>query len=362
MFGNKNNITVFDFGSKSTKVLYATVKDKSIHVEDYEIIGTPQGAIKDGKLNDVNSVVNMLSTHLKRMKGNENRLLLASSEVVLRTFEMPKMGTKELKEAVKYEMSVLLPESLDHFVVDASIIDEYDRISEDGKEVKMNQLQGVAVNKKIVNDYLDFFNKHGGKISVVDVQSNAEIKLFTGNNPNISPKNDAGEDCGDIAIIDFGHQKTGITILEDKKLFLHRTLHKGGFDITNIISETLDLPFDEAEKWKHTNDFEFLKKNSMNEVESILYDEISNVFHDITMEISQIIEFFISMSKQKKLDRIYLVGGGSLIPGFTDYIHRYVNIPVELVLDLDNVTFKNLRNPSHVALLADSIGAVIRRV
>ncbi len=362
MFGNNHLITVFDFGSKNSKMIQAHMKDKTVHVENYEILPTPEDAVKDGKIADANKMGNVIANFLKKAKTKDGRLLLASSEVVLRTFDLPKMEHGELKEAIKYEMSVLLPERVENYVVDCSIIDEYDKIDEEGKEVKMYQLQGVAVSKKLVNDYLDIFTKHNLKVEIVDVQPNAEIKLFTGPGAYVPLDIDNGAQAENLAIIDFGHQKTSVTILEDKKLFLHRTLHQGGRDITNIISEALDLPWDEAESWKHNNDFAFLQKNAMNEVESILYDEITKVFHDITMEINQVIEFFISMSKRKKLDQIYLLGGGSLIPGISEYIQRYINIPTEVVSTLNNVNIKGLKDPTHIAFLADCVGGVIRRV
>ncbi|NTW72388.1 MAG: type IV pilus assembly protein PilM [Eubacteriaceae bacterium] len=363
MFGNNNSVTVFDFGSKNSKMIQTHFKDKTIVVDFYEIVPTPEDAIKDGKIADYNKLVNIMTTMVKKAKGkgNDNRLVLSSSEVVIRSFDLPKMEYGDLKEAVKFEMAVLLPEKIEHYVVDCSVSEEFMKINDEGNEVKMYQVQAVAVSKRIVNDYLDAMNKVGAKISVVDVQSNCEIKLFTSGAKYFVDAQGNTADEKNVAIIDFGHQKTSVTILEDNKVFLHRVLHTGGRDLTKIISEALDLPLDEAENWKHNNDFAFLRKNAMNEVESILYDEITKVFHDITMEIYQVIEFFISMSKRKKLDSIYLIGGGSLIPGIGEYIQQYINVHTEVVSKLSNVNFSKLEKSSDLAFLSDCLGAAIRR-
>ncbi|QSX08646.1 type IV pilus assembly protein PilM [Alkalibacter rhizosphaerae] len=362
MLGKKQSVTVFDFGSKNSKMVTATLRDREIQVEGYQILPTPDGAIDNGNVTDPEAVGKMVDTFLKHGKLGEARLLLSSSDVVIRTFDLPKMEMNELKEAVKYEMSVLLPDRMENYIVDSSLVDEFVRQNEDGEEVMMNTMQGVAVPKNMVYEYLEIFNRNNVEIEVVDVQSNALIKLVNGPVTCFDLRLPDGGEAKDIAIIDLGNQKTGITLLENQKLFLQRSLAVGGRDITKIISEALDMSMDEAEEWKRNNDFAFLRKEELNEVEKMLYDQITNVLYDITMEINQVLEFFISMSKQKKLDRIFLVGGGSCIPGVGEYIQRYTNIPTVWVDRLVNVAFKDLKSNNHVPFLVDAIGAVVRRV
>lgn len=362
MLGKKQLITVFDFGSKNTKIVNAYMKDRGIQIESYQILPTPEGAIDNGMVIDPGKVELLLDEFLRKHKVGEARLLLSSTDVVIRTFDLPKMELKELKEAIKYEMSVLLPDRLESYIVDSSVLDEFVRTNDEGNDVQMTTMQGVAVPKKMVMDYLDVFNNKSIKIEVVDVQSNAEIKLVNGALTCFAMRLPDGNECKDIAIIDFGDQKTSITLLENKKLFLQRTLNLGGREITKIISEVLDLTLEEAETWKRTNDFAFLEKDVLNEVEKLLFDQITNVLYDITMEINQVLEFFISMSKQKKLDKIFLVGGGACIPGISEYIQRYTNISTEQVESLDNVTIKEHSGEKPIPFLVDSIGAVVRRV
>lgn len=362
MLGKKQSVTVFDFGCKNSKMVNALVRDRGIQVDSYLILPTPEGAIDNGTITDSEALESLLDEFLRREKVGEARLLLSSSDLVIRTFELPKMELRELKEAVKYEMSVLLPDRLENYIVDSSVIDEFVRKNEEGEDILMNTMQGVAVPKKMVMDYLEMFDRKNVKIEVVDVQSNAHIKLVNGPVPCFDLKLPEGGECKDLAIIDFGDQKTSITLLENQKLFLQRSLSVGGRDITKIIAEALDLTTEEAESWKLSNDFAFLRKDVLNEVEKVLYDKITNVLYDITMEINQVLEFFISMSKQKKLDRIFLVGGGACIPGVDEYIQRYTNIPTVRVDALENVTFKEHKSDHKVPFIVDSIGAVLRRV
>lgn len=362
MLGKRQSVTVFDFGSMNSKMVTARLKDNEIQVESYEILPTPEGAISNGNVSDPDAVEELLEAFLRNARVREARLVLSSSDVITRTFMLPKMESNELKEAVKYEMSVILPDRLENYIVDSSFVDEFTRENEEGQEIVMNTMQGVAVPKNMVYEYLEIFERKNIKVTTVDVQSNAQVKLVNGPIIGFDLKLPDQTECMDIAIIDFGNQKTGITLLENQKLFLQRFLTVGGKDITKIISEALDMTSDDAEAWKKTNDFSFLAKDDLNEVEKMLYDKITDVLRDITMEINQVLEFFISMSKQKKLDRIYLIGGGAFIPGIDEFIQRYTNIPTVPVKSMKNVSIKEIKGDNPIPFLVDSIGAVVRRV
>jgi type IV pilus assembly protein PilM len=361
LLGKKQSVTVFDFGSKNSKMVTAHQRNGNIQVESYAILPTPDGAIDNGNIANTSAMDGLLEEFLRLEKPGDTRLLLSSNDVVIRTFQLPKMEAKELKEAVKYEMSVILPDRMENYIVDSSVIDEYVRQNDEGQDVAMNTLQGVAVPRNMVMAYLEMFERQNVKVSVVDIQPNAQIKLVNGPVVAFDLRLPDEGVCENIAIVDFGHQKTGITLLENQKLFLQRSLSSGGRDITKIISEALDMTIDEAEVWKRSNDFAFLSKQDLNEVEKLLYDQITNVLYDITMEINQVFEFFVSMSKKKKLDRIFLVGGGACIPGVDEYIQRYTNIPSVRVVSLENVMFKDGKKDTDVPFLVDSIGAVVRR-
>ncbi|MFZ7120639.1 MAG: type IV pilus assembly protein PilM [Eubacteriaceae bacterium] len=359
MFRSNNMVTVFDFGSKNVKVITGQVKDKFIKIDDYQIIPTPEGSIVDGKIINKGDITELL-TKIK-MKSKNIRILLASSEIVLRTFELPVMDNDELKQAVKFEMSVLLPESVDEFIVDSNVLEVFTKKNEEDNEISMCKVQGVAVLREIINDYITCFAKAGYKVNVVDIQPNCVTKLFCNENNYIVADNEKNIDNDNFAIIDFGHEKTSITFIENRDVFLHRNLKLGGKDITKVISNILDLDFKRAEKWKHENDFYFLNKSKMNEIESMLYDEITKIYNDITLEIYQVIEFFISMSKLKKIDHIFIIGGGSLIPQIDDYIKKYTNINTEIIKKLNNIEIKNNTSENNVAILANTIGAIVRR-
>ncbi|MFZ7133848.1 MAG: pilus assembly protein PilM [Eubacteriales bacterium] len=351
-------ITVFDLGSQNIKMLMGKIKDKVIHIENYEIFPTPKNTIKDGKIMDKESITSFLSKI--KIKGKDIRIVLSSDEIVLRNFDFPKMDKDELLDAIKFEMSILLPENVEQYSIDCYIMDEYTKIN-DQKEVTMVKVQGVAILNHVVEDYVQCFLKAGYKINMVDIQSNCLNKLFCSDEGYIQKQGEVPLAQRNIAIIDFGHEKTSLTFVENKQVFLHRVLNGGASNITNILANTLKLDLEEAEKWKQEIDFSFLKSDSMTEIESRLADDINKNFHDITLEIYQVIEFFISMSTKKKLDDIFLIGGGILImPHIHEFIEHYANIKPQFVHTLHKIQSAPIPQKD-MSIIMNSLGAFIRR-
>lgn len=349
MLARDNKITVIDFGAYNTKIMMGKVKDKIIHIDKYDIIPTPDFTIREGRIINKDSMVSFISK--MKIRSKDIRIVLSSDDVVLRNFDFPKLDKDELMEAVKFEMSILLPEKVDKYIVDYYILDEFSKVNDDN-EVPMQKIQGVAISKSIVRNYINCFAKAGYKISIVDIQSNCVNKLFCSNENYIRTKDN-------IAILDIGHEKTTITFIEDRKVFMHRVLGGGSGDITKIISNILDIDKNSAEMWKRKNDFSFLISDLPNK--EPVAEEITKYCHDITQELYQIIEFFISMSVNKSLDEIYIIGGGALLPHIHQYIEKYINIRTQRIDMLEKIKFSTQESQDDISIITNSLGAFIRR-
>lgn len=355
---NSKLITVFDFGARNIKIATGKLKNKNIIIQDYKIYSTPKDSISNGKIVKKKEIVEFLSKI--KLKTKDIRLVLSSDEVVLRNFDFPKMDKDDLMDAIKLEMSILLPENVDEYILDCYVIEEFNKVT-DEKEIPMCRVQGVATLKSIINDYQACFMKAGYKIKIVDIQSNSVNKLFSNYKYQIKSNENIQKDYKSIAVIDMGHENTSLTFIEDNHITLHRVLHHGSESITGIISSTLVMNTSQAEHWKHNSDFSFMGKENKNQIESILSDGIYKSFNDLTMEIYQVIEFFISTSKNKQLDHISIIGGGGLLPHISRYIQQYVNIPCDRVENFQNIQIPTLKSKNDLSIIVNCIGAFIRR-
>lgn len=352
-------MVAFDFGSKNIKIAMGSNKDKHICLEYYEIIPCPKDAVVDGKIYEKSKISEILKQFVKRNKIKRQKIMLniSSGETILRTFDLPKMEEKELKEAVKFELEHLLPEPIDHYVLDFNILEEYQREIEDGEKISMIKVQIAALPKSIIVNYLTNFKKAGLKIDIIDIQSNSINRLFGSKKKYNNSFKDQGILGKNIAVIDLGNQKTTITILEFGKVFLSRVIYKGGRDITDIIAQTLKGDIEEAEKWKISHNF--LTDDSYVEV----YSALKYYLEDFMMEIGNIIDYFVSRSIQKRLDGIYLIGGGAKAQGICQYFKNYTNIDTKLGNCYTNIHVKTKEEIFYgdFLYLCDVIGILLRK-
>jgi type IV pilus assembly protein PilM len=350
---------VFDIGSNSIKIAIGSSKDDHIFIKDYVIMPTPEDAIYNGKIYHKSKIAESIEQYVKKknIKKLNVKVSISSGDLILRTFEIPKMEEKELKAAVKFEMENLLPEAIDNYVVDFTILEEYEEEIEDGEKMSMFKVQTAALPKAIVEAYLTTFEKAGLSLDIVDIQSNSIAKLFGGRKKLIKDFEDKETIDKNIAIIDLGNQKTTVTIMEYGKIFLNRVINKGGRDITSTIAEILDIDIVEAEKWKLTNNYLKVGNNEQ------LQTAIESNMEEMIVEINKVIDYFISRSIQKKLDRIYLIGGGAKTMDITKYFEDNLNVVTKLGNDYRNinVNIDETKFSEDLLYLCNVLGILLRK-
>lgn len=356
---NKQSI-IFDFGSKETKIIIGSSKDNHIFIRDYAIVPTPPEAVFNGRIYSKTEIGDLIKDYIKDkpIKKLNMMVSISSGDLILRNFDVPNMEESELRTAVKFELENLLPEPIDNYVMDFTILEEYKDTSDDGEEVSMLKVQTAALPKYIVEAYLLTFQKAGIGIDIVDIQSNSVAKLFGGRKKLIKDFEDEETIDKNIAIIDLGYQKTSITIMEYGKVFLNRTINIGGFEITKTIGDILDMDLAEAERLKVSQDYSGIESSAIEEIQNT----IDRLNQEIIMEINKIIEYFISRSIQKKLDRVYLIGGGAKAKGIVELFEKELNIVTKLGNDYRNIEVNTdeTKFSEDLLYLCNSLGILLR--
>ncbi len=355
-----NQAIAFDFGSSFIKMAVGSSKDYHIQLDSYEIFPTPVDGVSDGKIYHKTKISETIAEKIKKygVKNKNIIVTISSSETILRNFELPKMEESELKEAVKFEMEHLLPEAIENYVIDFTVLDEYEQETDENEPMAWLKVQTAALPKNVVLTYLDTFEKAGLKIDIIDIQSNSIAKLFGGRKKLIKDFDDIETIDKNIAIIDLGNQKTTITIMEYGSVFLNRVINKGGRDITRIIAEILDIEISKAEAWKKENNF--LGENGSDEVSYAL----RRYLEELLDEINKVIEYFISRSIQKKLDRIYLIGGGANIKDIVAFFERYFNFVTRLGNNYRNIQIGTMDHEGFsedLLYLCNVLGILLRK-
>ena len=139
-----------------------------------------------------------------------------------------------------------------------------------------------------------------------------------------------------LALIDIGHQRIDITIIQDNMAVYARTIGKGGGDLTKIIAKAWKMDEYEALAAKHkhgsisSSRFQ-LHEDVEKEMDNVLEPEIKGWAKEIKLTLAA-----CRAKCGAKVDQIILHGGGSQLKGLPDYLRDKLGIDITLAEDSED--------------------------
>jgi len=250
------------------------------------------GIVEEGKILNKESfkmALEGLISHPQFGKIKTKRFIfsLPESKTFLNVFEIPE-GLKEgeIANFVKSRVSEIFPFSLKEIYFDY--------------QIKENFVLLVAIQKEIVNSYLEIFKIYGLQPIVLENESMAWDRVFR-------------EKEKTILIVDIGAKTTNLVLFEEGELKLSFSTEIAGNKFTRVISNKLNIPLKRAEDIK--------KRVGLNpEMEGgriflILQKEVLEIVEEIRK-----VESYFSQKTGKKIEKIILIGGSSLSPYLKEYL------------------------------------------
>lgn len=293
------------------KILAIDISDNSIEVlEMRKFLGRvkvsflsrselPRGIVEKGKILNQKQLVTRLKEYTSGAKAGNLAFILQDTITFNHIFKFPadKPITDEmiLKEA---KNSLLI--DLDKCYFNFSV----------SKATEETTVFFAAAFKKDVDQYKDIFK---------------ELKL----NPKIFEPNSlcvlrALEIPHENALVaDLGGRFGIVNIFDQGSLQLSGVVNFGGENFTEKLADKLNVPYEQAELYKMTVGFDADKE------EGRVFLALQEVLQPLIDEIRKTINFY-EEKNQKKIQKIILSGGSSLIPRLDEYIFSNFNIDVQI--------------------------------
>ncbi len=301
-------IIAIDIGSYSIKAIEILNKIKSYEVSNVFEKKLPHLEEPDPTL---------ISVSLKSLFDEQNiqadRIITAmpgqyiSSRIMAFNFADP----TKIEAAVYSEIEDIVPFNIEDMILDQQILG-----SRNGRTFTLV----VLTKKEFVGTFLDNLKSIGIDPKLIDVDS---LSFY-----NLSPFLDMQK--GKVyGIVDIGHEKTSMCLVEDNVLRMFRSINLGGRFITEFIARDMQISYEEAESLKHevstilTEDFPIgqLSKNQKEVAERITLASKS-----IARELGRTLYAFKTWEKSP-IEKIYLCGGSSLIQNFDNYMTMQLSVP-----------------------------------
>ncbi|WP_408956422.1 type IV pilus assembly protein PilM [Natroniella sp. ANB-PHB2] len=322
-----------DIGSNMIKIVSADLDGEEIVLKNLAVVPTPPDAVEEGKLLDLEALSAKIDGLLSTNGFEPTHVVAAISgeELISRMVEIPAMPKEELPEAVKWEAQEQLPMSLENVILDYEIINR--------KENGSYELMLVAVDRDIIDNYLELFERLDLKALAIEIEPLALIRaiehLYSGQT---------------LAIIDMGASTTDVSICSQGQLLFTRTISVGGDNITEEVADNHELELAEAEEYKCNN--------------NLFEGELGLIIRNLTTTIYRSLDYFQVKFKGYNIEQVILTGGGSRLIGFDQHLSEEFGIEVTKLELLDSLRVETENNMELAAqqLLGVSVGLALRGV
>ncbi len=228
---------------------------------------------------------------------------------LIRYLTLPVMPKAEMDEAIRWEAKKLVSIPVEEMLFDYIIAGGTKE-----KETKRYDLILVGAEKKHLREQWAMMQRVGLEIVAIDVNP---LSLL-----NAVRMNHGKTPVGNLIYIDLGAVKTDVTILKEGILRFTRRLEMGGDQITRRLEREMSLPYEDAEKVKREKGI-----GTEEGTQSIIKSEIDRFI----VEIQRSIDYYRAQFREGIFKKMILMGGGALLPGFSDYVGNYFDM--EIVID-----------------------------
>jgi len=317
-----------EIGHSNIKILECRQKGGKIIIQKAQRIPTPKGTILDGIINDVQQISDAINTEIKNKKYRSKNVVfvIKSSEIITRDIMMRAMPKKDMD-------AILSLEYQEHLLVDISQYQVTYKVLKEVIEGDDNQqeIQIVAAPNTIILPLLAVADKLKMRVRAINITSDAITNIFSTQNEMAVTNED------DIMVIDIGGKSTTVTIVSEGKGILNRDIPFGLDSINELLVKEFgssDPKIIEEFKIKYAGIYEEGAEVDIysQHISSILAPMVE---YQLIAGIRRFLQFHFSRSKDNKIDKIYIIGGGAYLKNIDKYMAHVLGIPCLLGVELN---------------------------
>jgi type IV pilus assembly protein PilM len=322
--GSSDSAVGIDIGSSAIKVVEIKNKKGKAVLETYGSISLgPYADLDVGRVTNlpVDKTIEALKEVLKQsaITSTSGALAIPVQSSLVFTIDLPpQLKDNELSSIVPTEARKYIPVpigevSLDYFTLPTKEPSFEELNSSEGEETKKDKTRVLVVATQ--NDAI---SKYRSIVSGCNIDASFfEIEIFSSIRSNFE------HELSPVLLMDFGASRTKLSLVEFGTVHGYHTIDRGGADISASISQSLSIPFTEAEKIK--KDSGLLDNPSEKSSASIVKAHIDYIFSETNN---------VLLGYEKKYDRtiskVILTGGGALLKGLAEAATNNFKVETEI--------------------------------
>ena len=343
LFGGAKSIVGLDIGSSCIKAVELKKSRGEIEVAHLGLEPLASDIVVDSMIVDSGNVSSAISKIFNEngIKSKAVATSVSGHSVIVKPVPMPTMEDSELATSIQTEAAQHIPFDI------ADVNVDYQILSEENSGPQMDVLL-VAVKKDKILNYTNVLSLAGKTPAVVDIDAFALQNCYE---YNYEPA-----PTSTVALLNLGASVMNINIVKGVTPLFTRDVSVGGNQYTDSLQKELDLSFEDAEKLKLGHKVGTVSEDAKMPI-------LQQVTEIIVLEIQKTFDFFRATKGGEHIERIYLAGGSSKIPGLMEALRQEFSLPVELLNPFQRITYGNVTPDlidQNAGQLAVAVGLALR--
>ena len=343
--GSAKTIVGLDIGSSSIKAVELKKVKGEVQVAHLGVERLGSDIVVDSMIVDSGSVSGAISKLFSEHKFGSKLVATAVSghSVIVKKISMQTVPENEVPDLLQTEAAQYIPFDMNDVNID------YQVLSEETNEPQMDVLLAAVKKDKILN-YTNVLSLAGKIPEVVDIDAFALQNCYE-YNYEPSPSST-------VALLNIGASVMNINIVKGSTPLFTRDVSVGGNQYTDSLQKELDLNFDDAESLKMGHKVGTVSEDAKTPI-------LQQVTEIIVLEIQKTFDFFRATAAGQHIEKIYLAGGSSAVPGLVEALRQEFSMPVEMLNPFQRIQ-ANVNGPDaelvqqNAGQLAVAVGLALR--
>jgi len=306
----KKGLVGLDIGSSSVKAVELQGKPGSLELLNLGYENLQPDTIVDGQIMELNDVSNVINSIFREHGIKTTRIAASVSghSVIVKNIVVPQMSEDELQESFSWHAEEHIPFDISDVSLDYQITGQ----TPDALHVLM-----AACKRDKVANLKQALQLASMQPTVIDVDAFALQNCYE---VNYNPQ--AGQI---VALLNIGASTMNINVLNGTLSVFTRDVSVGGNQYTGLLQKELGLTFEQAEAVKRGMP---PPEGTEDRPTEPILETVSDI---LALEIQKTFDFYRATAEdgEAAVQKILLSGGGSKLPGLSDYLARRFEIAVE---------------------------------
>jgi type IV pilus assembly protein PilM len=296
-----------DVSDGSVKFIEIERQGKAYSVTHFGEKKLADGVVINGEIKDRNSLISALKEIKKEHGISYANVSLPEEKAFLFKVNVPTTDHKGIMTNLSFQIEQKVPVSL------AEAVFDYDLLFSKNKNRSYESVVTVFP-VDFVQSYLDVFRSADIHPILLEIEAQAIASA-------VIPRNDMGT----FLVVDFGHKRSGISVISKGAVVYTSTLEVGGDTINEKLLQTGMIGEDEIIRVK--NEIGFSDPTNKN-----IYEAVSGTILALKDEVNKHLVYWNGRADETGedvIEKIFLCGGNSNIAGVREHLSNAWGIPVQ---------------------------------